>query len=85
MASNEIVEILRKIHDGTQGVKQPEVRKRKSEVWDCFDIIFQKSDNLAVGFVKCKLCDTVLKYNSHGGTSTMIRHRSVHITDEVRF
>ena len=39
-------------------------RKAKSEVWKSFDHVHNENNEPA-GYVKCKICDILLKYVSH--------------------
>ena len=71
--SKETDTVLQKIKSGFFKLSQP--KGKTSGLWKCSDIIQNSSDNSSAGYVYCKQCKTVLKYNPAYGTSTMSRHK----------
>jgi len=45
-----------------------------SDVWENFNEIVNMQDE-SIGFVICKICDQVFKYNYKTGTSSLKRHK----------
>jgi hypothetical protein len=51
-----------------------QVKHGKSEVWQNFDDIVNQEEQ-SIGFVMCKNCSCILKYEYKSGTSTLKRHK----------
>ena len=52
-----------------------------SAVWKSYDVVHV--DDKETGFVKCRKCDTLLKWQSRSGTSTMKDHTAFCATKTV--
>jgi hypothetical protein len=54
--------------------KCQEKKGGSSDVWENFNEIINMQDQL-IGFVICKICDHIFKYNYKTGTSALKRHK----------
>lgn len=69
----DIAEVKRRLASGDYVLVQ-QAKNARSEVWRNFDHVHNENND-AVGYVKCKKCDALLKYDSKTtGNSSLIRH-----------